>query len=264
MDLAARSRRHLLLGFLLTLFSDPRADRAKRHSPGERLSGRRAQSCRREGILVRSVAAVDQRERSRARRARLDRLHRIGRPDFQPLAAREHRRRRNLFSVVHRCGSGFCGVSIRRHASRGGAAVDLFCAARSAAGARRGSASVARQPLHAPMGVVSHLLRIGRGEDSQRRDAVAESDGDGQVLRKRPAAELDRMACAAVAAFVSRSHRRVHAHRRAARCVAGVLSEVVAPNLLHHHHAAPDRNHPHRELRVSELSGSVPRIPARG
>ena len=66
------------------------------------------------------------------------------------------------------------------------------------------ASAVARQPVPAAMGVVPHLLRIGRGEAGQRRSRVAQLHRHGRVLPERPAADLDWLVRAASAALVPR------------------------------------------------------------
>ncbi len=65
-------------------------------------------------------------------------------------------------------------------------------------------AAIARQPVPSAVGMVSHLLRIRRGEDCRRRPGVASLHGDGRVLPERSAADLDRLVHAASAALVPR------------------------------------------------------------
>ena len=79
-----------------------------------------------------------------------------------------------MFPVVRRCRPGFLRLSIRRHAAGGGIHRAVLRARGISAGTRALQSAVARQPLPSAMGVVSHLLRIGRGEAGQRRSRVAE------------------------------------------------------------------------------------------
>src|ERR1700756_3616964 len=93
----------------------------------------------------------------------------------------------------------------------------------------RASSALASEPVPAAFGVVHDLLRIRNSQDRQRRSRVAQSDGDGRVLSKRTAANLDRLVCATSAALVS--HGNSCSHLGAG--VGDYLDGVVAPPISH-------------------------------
>src|SRR5215468_10250148 len=95
------------------------------------------------------------------------------------------------------CVPGVLRVSIRRHAARSWLHLHLLCAPRSAPGAGCGPCAFAPEPVLVALGMVSHLLRVRRGENCQSRLFLASSHGNGRLLPERPFAYLDRMVRAA-------------------------------------------------------------------
>ena len=145
-----------------------------------------------------------------------------------------------------------------------GIPLDLLRAARRAA---RDSAPTSPpslvQPLHAALGVVPDLLRVGDREARERRPQWRESHRHGRVLRERAAAHVDRLVRAAPAPLLSRRDGG-----RSRWCVelvvvwAGIAAAPVPPSLLRDRDAAPDRHHRHGELRVPQLPRPGARRPA--
>src|SRR5205085_2081372 len=165
--------------------------------------------------LVRSNTTLAERRRLGARDRRRCRDHLLTPPYRQPLAAPNDHPLHSSVPVLHRRPSRLLHVPIGRDAARGGLHLLLVRTTwrAPALGCRR--PAVPLQPLHAALGMVPDLLRVGDHEARQWRPALARSHGDGRVLPERPVAHMARVVCAALAALVPRRHRSPHPRRRA-------------------------------------------------
>src|SRR6185436_4628067 len=260
--LPARPRRDLRGGVRGALVPDPGPDWPERHSAGGGVFTRGKRGGRREGVLADSDAALGGRGAGGGHGAGPRRPRGLGRHRAQPLAARRDRRRVARVALLRHGGAGVLGVSERLDAARGGVSLALSRAARGAAGDGLARSADAGGGVSAAVAVVPDLLRVGARQDPQRGGAVAEPDGDGPVLRERAAADVDRVVRAAAAARVSCGDGAGDAARRAVRGLARVCAAAGAGCGVLHHRAAAGRDHPHRELRVSELPGAGARTDA--
>src|SRR5271154_4468961 len=133
-----------------------------------------------------------------------------------------------------------------------------------AARARPLASAHSRERVSFAMGVVSDLLRIGRGENRRRRSRMAAVHGDGRVLPKWSVANVDRVVRPALPALVSCDDGIRHARTGTGPGVDAFSAETVANGLLFHRDAVADRNHPDGQLHISELSCSGARFSAFG
>ena len=80
------------------------------------------------------------------------------------------------------------------------------------------------EPFSPAVGMVSDLLRIGRGEDGEPRFLVAPFHRDGRLLSERSTSDLDWLVCAASPALVPRFAVGLHVCRRTGSRVDAVSS----------------------------------------
>src|ERR1051325_6146573 len=90
-------------------------------------------------------------------------------------------------------------------------------------------------------------------EASQRLLFVASPDRHGRLLSKRSSAYMDWLVRTATSPLVPCSHGLHDSCRRARPCMDALSSSPLPHHLLSNRHALSDRNHPHRELHISQL-----------
>jgi hypothetical protein len=146
--------------------------------------------------------------------------------------------------VVVGSAGGLRVIPVGRDAPRGGVPRRLLRAIRLLPAARRRQPAIARRDVSPPVGMVPHLLRIGSREARERRPVVARPDGDGSLLRERPAPDVARLVRAALGARVPGGDRGAHARRRARTRVVPLLPAPVPARVLRHRHDLADRDHP--------------------
>src|SRR6202035_2419270 len=110
------------------------------------------------------------------------------------------------------------------------------------------------------MGVVPHLLRIGPGEAAEWRHRMAPSDRDGRVLPEWSPAYLDRLVHPALATLVPLDDGPGHAGDGTGHRLDDPASPPLAHPLFFHRDSMGNRSDLHRQLHLSELPGSDPRI----
>src|SRR5215472_19376353 len=186
MVVSPRSGSPLLFGVLLSAVSDQGSHRAAGDPACVRLSRRRGGAGGRlTTILGRPNVSMVVFRRSCPDVSLLARHCGIGGSGLQSLAARELGAVFSLFPFLRGCGSGVLRVSIGRHVARSRLHLHLLCAARSAPGAGSGTCAFAPEPVLVAVGMVSHLLRVRRGENCQSRLFLASSHGNGRLLSER-------------------------------------------------------------------------------
>src|ERR1700686_5155472 len=129
---SARSRVDLFFRVLFARIPNPRPHRPARHSPRRELPRRSGARFWSATLLVRAVAVLVVVERSRAPGG----LHcgdgRIVPAGTEHLPAWHAGGMPDRVSFLHQHGPGFCELSVRRHAARGGFHQPIFCADRMA------------------------------------------------------------------------------------------------------------------------------------
>ena len=254
LDVPARSRADLLLSVLLAVLSDSRPDRPGRHPACGRLPRKTVGASRRRCYLVCADAALAGFGKPRAQPPVRSRPGGFGSAGAERLAARCPGGLPDRFPLVRDRRPRLLLLPVGRHAARGRLPMPLLRAARSAAGFGRGAPSVASQLVSAPVAVVPDLLRVGTGQAAERRARVATPNRPRSLLRKRSAAELDRLVRPAASAQVSSCCGAVHAGRRTRTGLDAFPAAPLAHRLLLHRHSVSDRNHSHRKPRLLESS----------
>ncbi len=126
--------------------------------PAQRLSHGCCAAARLVALLVCALPLLDLVERRGADDRHLDRPHCFGRRLLQSLAAPQLLSLLDLLPLVCRRIQHLLQLSIRRHVARSRNYRVVLCAARLAARLGRGTSTLAREPVAAAVGVVSHLL----------------------------------------------------------------------------------------------------------
>src|SRR5207245_4293583 len=168
------------------------------------------------------------------------------------------------FPLLYRRPTGFLVVPVGRDAARGRISLLVLCSPRIAPRTRRDRSAVAFQPVHAARGVVPDLFRIRFGKDSERRSDVAEFHGDGQLLSERSAAVVVGMVRRTAAALVSRWRGGLHVSGGAGAGVGGISTASSSDSCVLRTHCAAGQHHLHRQLCLSQLSGSRSGNPSPG
>src|ERR1700721_2718500 len=91
---------------------------------------------------------------------------------------------------------------------------------------------------------------------------MARFHGHGPVLSKWPAAHLDRVVLAPIAARISRGHGSSDARAGTDRYFCYFSAAALAHPAVLPDHRVADRHHSHRQLRFPELSGFDPWLSA--
>src|SRR5579872_410938 len=178
MDFPPRAGADLFLRFLLPAVSGARADRAGWLAAGGTVPERSDAVRGKLALLVRADTFVAGEQRPCAAGDRVGGHGGVAAAGAEHLAAADDRRLRSLFSLVHRRAAGLLLLPIGRDVAGSGVHQPLFRAAGNPAGIGRAASAFGRQSVFAAMGMAAHLLRVGRGEDRQRRSGVAAPDGD--------------------------------------------------------------------------------------
>src|SRR5262249_28746448 len=131
------------------------------------------------GLLVCADAAVVLEQRTHADRDLLVGDDRVGAAGVESVAARDASSLFCVLSFVCECVTRFFRISIGRHATGSRIHFVVFCAEGIPARMGRGKSAFARKLVSAGVGMLSNLLRVGRGKNYGRRSAVAELHGDG-------------------------------------------------------------------------------------
>ena len=208
--LSSISRAHLLLRVFLAEFPDPRPDRATRHPPRRRISGRRHALSRCSPPVVRPHATLDFGERPCALGALLDRPDRLHARGVESMAASLPRRLLRVLPLVRQRCRGLLQLPVRRHAARGRVSGPLPRTGRASAGVGSDPPLPARSPLPSSLGVVPDLLPVWRRQASQRRSNMAQSDRHVRVLPEWSTSNLGRLVPSAAAALLP--HRNCCRH----------------------------------------------------
>src|SRR5579863_4461833 len=108
--------------------------------------------------------------------------------------------------------------------------------------------------------MVSHLLRIWNGQASQRRRAMAQSDGYGRVLPERPAPHLGRVVRGTPSTLVSRSFGVGDSGHGTWGGLHAVLSSTGEDHLLFYSHPVGSGRYSHGQLHLPQLPGTLVRI----
>src|SRR5215469_1580735 len=200
MAASPRPRNHLLLRVLFSCLSDSRAAWSGRIAACGHVPQTNRRGTRPLALLVCAYASLVQLERSRAYGSVLDRHDRLNPAGAESLATRNaHDLLRNVL-VVRRRRAGIRRLSVRRHAPCRRLRELLFRAWRVASRLGGAVSAVASEPVGASPSLVFDLFRIRRRQIFRRRSLLARPDRHGSVLSKRPAADLDRLVCAAASA----------------------------------------------------------------
>src|SRR5690348_5202401 len=120
------------------------------------------------GLLVRADAAVVFEREAYADGGLLGRDDRIGAAGFEFVAAGDAGDLLCVLSFVSGRGAGFFVVPVGWNVAGSGVHCIVFCATRMAAGMGRGTSAFASELFFAGVGMFSHLLRVGRGENPGR------------------------------------------------------------------------------------------------
>src|SRR5438270_2866276 len=257
--LSARARPSLPVGVPLARLPDPRPHRSARDPSRFRI-------VRGPGAtvlvvpLAGAVAALAGKLEHRALAAGLGGSRRLDPAHAQRLAPRRLRDLHGPLPLLRRRGAGLLLVSVGRDAPRGGFSLPLLRPRRPAPGPRRARSPFPPRALPSPLGMVPHLLRVGDRQAGERRRAVADPDRPGPLLRERAAPDLSRLVRATdPAARLPRRLLRGRLPLRVRHRLAGLRSAPVEALVLLPRLAVPGRDHPHRQLRLPELPGSLPR-----
>ena len=172
--------RNLLFRFLFPRVPDPRIDWPTRNFTRGLLPSGYCPLARTvgAGVVRANAALVFERVRD-ADWTVLGRNDRVGTVNSQPVATGNAGDLFSLFFVFCECGTGFLGLSVRRHAAGSWIHFVVLRAARTAARIGTCESGIARQSFPPAMGMVSDLFRIGDGEDPGWRSGVAQLYGDG-------------------------------------------------------------------------------------
>ena len=172
--ISARCGRHLFFCVFFAGLSDSRFNRAARNSTRWPLpSGGRAIPRTLAAIVVCAYCSLVFQWSVDAERAVLGRHGGFGASCFEFLAPRNAGHMLCLFSFLHRRGAGFFQLPIGRHVIGSWIHLLVLCATRIAPRAGANPSALACEPLPSPVGMVSDLLRIRDGEDSERRSRMA-------------------------------------------------------------------------------------------
>src|SRR5205085_6738134 len=102
---------------------------------------------------------------------------RVGAAGVEFMAARNAGDLLRVFPFVCECSAGFFRVPIGWNASGGGIYCPILRAEGVSSGLGRGEPTFASELVFAPVGMLPHLFRIGRGQNYGRRPGVAELHG---------------------------------------------------------------------------------------
>src|SRR5271170_7305844 len=166
MALLAGAWRHLLFRLLLARLSDSWTHGAGRNFAGGRISSSRGTfvwPSPRPVVCSNLILACER--TSHAGGGVLGWHGRIAAVGYEFLAARNAGDLFCMLSLVRECGAGFFGISIGWDAAGSGVHRPFLCSCRIPSGAGRVVSAVPRQPVSVAVGMVSHLLRIGRCKD---------------------------------------------------------------------------------------------------
>src|SRR5277367_1613780 len=264
LDFLARAGADLFFRVLFAAVPDQRSHWTKRNPAGCGLSASSERRATCPELLDRANSAVVRREQRRVDDAVLGGAGCVAAGHREPVAARVTAALFPLLCFFRERRAGFFRLSIGWHAAGGGLHRAIFRARGLAAGTRSGQSTFAREPVPAAVGMVSHLFRIGRGENRKRRPGMAAIHRDGRLLSERPAADVDRVVRAAPAALVSRFGDFLHAADGIADRVDAVSTEEISHRLFFYCDAVRDFDYRDGELYVSELSGVAARGAAAG
>src|SRR3984957_19108764 len=257
MAVFAGVRLHLFFCVLLPCVSNPWAHRAQWDSTGERLSSsRNTDFWTRTGDMVCAYRAVVFERSAHVNGVVLGRDGRFIVISAESVAARHVG---DLFCVLFvfcERGAGFFRLPVGRHAARSGIYFSFLRAVRAASWFWAVVTPVACQSVPVAMGMVSHLLRICRGEDDGWRSGVAAFHGDGRILSERSAAHVDRLVHAAFTALGSCFNRIRYAGAGVGFGVDAIFAAALAHRVFLYCDSMGAGSYIHRELHFFELPGA--------